>query len=94
MHPSGTPATEVEKVIRDEKLGYPTFLASEKNTDATSPKIAGYPAIRFPYYILVDSKGQVVGHGSFTQLLEQFGVDALIGQEKTLTNQMTIPPGG
>lgn len=81
MHPSGTPAAEVEKVVHDEKLGYPTFLPLEKNTNTASPTIGGYPAIRFPYYILVDSKGQVVGHGSFTELLEQFGADALIGQE-------------
>jgi RNA polymerase sigma factor (sigma-70 family) len=82
MHPAGTPAAEVEKVIREENLGYPTFLAPEKHADTASPKIGGYPAVRFPYYILVDSKGQVVGHGTFTELLEQFGADVLIGQEK------------
>src|SRR5881396_3806841 len=59
MHPSGTPAEEVEKVIRNRQLGYPTFLTVGKEGDASNPKIGGYPAGVFPYCILVDAKGQV-----------------------------------
>ena len=42
--------------------------------------IAGYPAVVYPYGILVDEKGQVAGHGHLTALLEKFGGEALTGQ--------------
>src|SRR5262249_21338684 len=58
MHPSGTAAEEVEKVVRDEKLGYPTFLAPGKNGDGTSQQIGGYAVGVFPYCVLVDSEGR------------------------------------
>jgi len=80
MHPSGTPAEEVERFIRDQTLGYATFLATGKEREAGHPKTGGYPVGVFPYYILVDAQGRVVGHGSFSlsELLERFGMDALI----------------
>src|SRR5262249_44382813 len=63
MHPAGTPAEEVERVIHDQKLGYPTLLAAGKPGDANPPTIGGYPAGVFPYCVLVDARGRVVGHG-------------------------------
>lgn len=60
MHPAGTPAHEVEKVMQENQLPYPTLLAAK--TDS-SRKIAGYPAAVFPYCILVDSQGNVAAHG-------------------------------
>jgi thiol-disulfide isomerase/thioredoxin len=60
LHPAGTPAAEVEKVIREQKLGYSTFLAPG---DAKKPAIGGYPAAVFPYSIMVDAQGFVVKHG-------------------------------
>jgi hypothetical protein len=78
VHPAGTPAEDVEQVIRDQKLGYPTFLAAGKDADAKNPKIGGYPAGVFPYYVLVDARGRVAGHGFLSELLDEFGVDALL----------------
>jgi len=82
MHPSGTSREEVEKVIRDRQLGYPTFLATDKNSDASNPKIAGYSAGVFPYCILVDAQGRVAGHGSLSELLGKIGVETLIAPRK------------
>jgi RNA polymerase sigma factor (sigma-70 family) len=82
MHPTGTSREEVEKVVRDEQLGYPTFLATDKNSDASNPKIAGYSAGVFPYCILVDAQGRVAGHGSLSELLGKFGVSILIAPPK------------
>ena len=79
MHPDGTPAETVEKFIRDQKLPYPTLIAQGKGGDAEA-KIGGYPAIMFPYCVLVDAKGRVAGHGALAEVLETFGPDALIGQ--------------
>src|SRR5262249_23284794 len=59
MHPAGTPREEVEGVISDRQLGYPTFLAAARNDDADVSKIEGYPAGVFPYCILVDAAGRV-----------------------------------
>jgi len=63
MHPAGTPADDVAKVINDRELGYPTFLASGKTGDGDR-MIGGYPIGLFPYCILVDGEGLVAGHGS------------------------------
>jgi thiol-disulfide isomerase/thioredoxin len=63
MHPAGTPVEDVAKVIHDQELRYPTFLASSKTGDADR-QIGGYPTGMFPYCILVDSQGRVTGHGS------------------------------
>jgi len=82
MHPSGTSREEVEKFIRDQQLGYPTFLATDKNSDASNPKIAGYSAGVFPHCILVDAQGRVAGHGSLSELLRTFGVGTLIAPRK------------
>jgi RNA polymerase sigma factor (sigma-70 family) len=63
MHPAGTPAAQVEQVIRDRQLGYPTFLAAGQGGDGKVPLIGGYPAGVFPYCVLVDAQGRVVRHG-------------------------------
>jgi RNA polymerase sigma factor (sigma-70 family) len=83
MHPPGTPLEEVERVIRDQQLGYPTFLAeANNNDDAVIKDIGGYPVGVFPYCILVDAQGRVAGHGSLSEVLERFGIDALRGLPK------------
>jgi thiol-disulfide isomerase/thioredoxin len=68
MHPAGTPAEDVEKVIREQKLGYATLLAAGKG-DAKVPTIGGYPAGVFPYCVLVDAQGRVAAHGLLWELL-------------------------
>jgi thiol-disulfide isomerase/thioredoxin len=65
MHPAGTQAGDVTKVIRDQELGYPTFLPSG-NAAGDDRTIGGYPTAMFPYCILVDSEGRVAGHGSLS----------------------------
>ena len=81
MHPHGATAEEVEAMTRDQKLGHATFLESEK-TDAKEPKIGGYPAAVFPYYVLVDAEGRVAAHGLYTDLIEKVGVRAMIPPKK------------
>lgn len=63
MHPAGTPAEDIAKVIDDRELRYPTYVASAK-ADGDERKIGGYPVAFFPYCILVDGTGRIVGHGS------------------------------
>lgn len=63
MHPAGTSAEDVGKVIEEQQLGYPTYLASA-TTDADARNIAGYPVAMFPYCILLDRKGRVAAHGA------------------------------
>ena len=67
LHPEGTDASEVEKVVNEANLGYPTFLASSNGASGENRQIASYPATMFPYCVLVDAKGIVVGHGSLTE---------------------------
>jgi thiol-disulfide isomerase/thioredoxin len=62
LHPAGTPVEEIQKVIRQQQLGYPTYLATAEIDGER--KIGGYPVTMFPYCILVDRAGQVVEHGS------------------------------
>lgn len=69
MHPAGTPAEDVEKVIRDQKLGYATLLAAGKE-GAKDATIGGYPGGVFPYCVLVDAKGRIAGHGPLSDLFE------------------------
>ncbi len=69
MHPPGTPPEEVEKAVLEQHLGHPTFLATGKDSDASNARIGGYPAGVFPYYIQVDAKGRVAGHGSLSEIL-------------------------
>jgi thiol-disulfide isomerase/thioredoxin len=88
MHPPGTSREEVERVIHDHQLGYPTFLAETKNDAAPAEKIGGYPAGIFPYCILVDAEGRVASHGSLSELLKRFGIDAPRGKPKG-----TVPGG-
>jgi thiol-disulfide isomerase/thioredoxin len=63
LHPAGTPASEVEKVIQELELGYPTLVETKTEPRAVGRTIAGYPADIFPYCILVDRHGKVVAHG-------------------------------
>jgi thiol-disulfide isomerase/thioredoxin len=87
MHPAGTPAEEVEKFIRDEKLGYPTFLSTDRSRDGNSPRIGDYPAGVLPYCILIDAQGKVAGHGSLSEVLEKHGADALLAPRKGETKK-------
>ena len=63
MHPAGTSAEELGKMIDDWQAGYPTYLASAK-MDGDVRKIGGYPVVVIPYCLLVDRKGRVAAHGS------------------------------
>ena len=82
MHPSGTSREEVEEFLREQQLGYPTFLAADKNDNPTRPKIGGYTAGVFPYCILVDAQGRVADHGSLSEVLRKSGVKMLIMSSK------------
>jgi thiol-disulfide isomerase/thioredoxin len=80
MHPRGTPAEEVEKAIRDDAFGGPTYLEPGAGDDAGSRRIAGYPSGVFPYYLVVDARGRVAGHGSLHEILTKFGAASLIAR--------------
>ncbi len=69
LHPSGTPAEDVAKVVADRKLGYPTLVAAENGRET----IAGYPAALFPYCIAVDAKGNVAAHGTLHEIRLMIG---------------------
>jgi thiol-disulfide isomerase/thioredoxin len=69
MHPPGTPATEVEQVIAEQKLRYPTLLAAGKGGNTKSLTIGGYPAGVFPYCVVVDAQGRVAGHGPLSDMI-------------------------
>jgi thiol-disulfide isomerase/thioredoxin len=73
VHTSGTSSNDVEKVVREYHLNYPTFLASDNNPDGRSPRVGAYPAGIAPYCILVDAQGRVSGHG----FLFEVSVEAL-----------------
>jgi thiol-disulfide isomerase/thioredoxin len=59
IHPAGTPAEDIERVIAEERLCYPTLVAEEDERET----LAGYPVKVFPYCILVDRHGRVADHG-------------------------------
>ena len=63
IHPAGTPRADIERVIKQQKLGYPTLLAPSIPRDNRDQRIVGYPVWTFPYGILVDKLGRVVDHG-------------------------------
>ena len=73
LHPSGTPAEDVAKVVADRKLGYPTLVAAENGRET----VAGYPAAMFPYCIVVDAKGSVAAHGTLHEIRLMIGQGAL-----------------
>ena len=76
MHPPETLAKKkVEKAIVDHQLGYPTLLAGPTEGFLIDARIGGYPTGVYPYCIMVDSRGQVAGHGSLTDVLRTFGVE-------------------
>jgi thiol-disulfide isomerase/thioredoxin len=60
LHPSGAPAGEVEKVIRDQSMPYPTLVSDGKD--------GGYIFAVFPYCVLVDARGRVAAHGFLDDL--------------------------
>jgi thiol-disulfide isomerase/thioredoxin len=78
VHTSGTSSNDVEKVVREYHLNYPTFLASDNNPDGRSPRVGAYPAGIAPYCILVDAQGRVNGHG----FLSEVNVEALFTARK------------
>jgi thiol-disulfide isomerase/thioredoxin len=78
VHTSGTSSNDVEKVVREYHLNYPTFLASDNNPDGRSPRVGAYPAGIAPYCILVDAQGRVNGHG----FLSEVNVEALFSTRK------------
>lgn len=80
VHPSGTSAGEIEKLIDDRKLPYPTLLAPDGAKDPNGPKLAGYPAGVFPYCILVDAKGRVSAHGLLSSLEAKLRESAILSQ--------------
>jgi RNA polymerase sigma factor (sigma-70 family) len=75
MHPPGTPVAEVEKVVRDRELGYPTFVVAGK-ADERLRTIGGYPAAVFPYCVLVDAQGKVAAHGPLSEVTGRLRVEA------------------
>jgi thiol-disulfide isomerase/thioredoxin len=79
MHPPGTPAAEVEKVVRDRELGYPTFVAAGK-WDGKSGTICGYPAAVFPYCVLVDAQGKVAAHGLLSEVTGRLRTEASLAE--------------
>ena len=91
MHPPGTSTEEINKILRDQKLGYPTLVAPDKGGTATNTKIAGYPAGVFPYYVLVDAQGRVAGHGVLRDLLKKFGSAALRAPKKRRQEALSFP---
>ncbi len=68
MHPSGTSSGVVETFLRDQNFVVPTFVATDSQVDANNPKVGGYPTGVYPYYVLVDAKGNVAGHGLLSEL--------------------------
>jgi thiol-disulfide isomerase/thioredoxin len=71
MHPAGTSAEDVRKVLEEWNPGYPTFLDVENESRVSDGKVAGYPVGIFPYYILVDPQGNVADHGSLHERLAE-----------------------
>jgi hypothetical protein len=96
MHPFGTPVEDVETIIRDQQLGYPTFVATKK-LDIRNPRIGPYPAGVFPYYVRIDAQGRVAGHGFLSVLLDKYGVALLLpaagGRKSTSQNGAQIHLG-
>jgi thiol-disulfide isomerase/thioredoxin len=60
LHPPGVPADELERVIRDQSMPYPTLVGDGKD--------GGYPFAVFPYCVLVDARGRVATHGFLSEL--------------------------
>lgn len=73
VHPSGTPAEEVSKVVAEQKLNYPTLVATEPGRES----VAGYPVRFYPYCVAVDGRGNVSAHGTLQQVLRSVGQSPL-----------------
>jgi thiol-disulfide isomerase/thioredoxin len=82
LHPPGTPIEEVEKAVREQDFGSPTWLATGKGGEADSQRIGDYPAGVYPYYILVDAQGRVAAHGHLSELLDKVGVGAMVAPRR------------
>ena len=65
IHPAGTPASEIEKVIYGEKLKFPTLVAPDERDGKKQKTLGGYPYTVLAYCVLVDPWGRVAAHGSF-----------------------------
>ncbi|WP_164103401.1 TlpA family protein disulfide reductase [Candidatus Laterigemmans baculatus] len=63
VHPDGTSPEEVEQVLGEAKLGYPTVVTPLNAAKSKEAAIVGYPRNVVPYYVLVDADGQVTAHG-------------------------------
>lgn len=68
IHPAGTPASEIEKVIYGSRLKFPTLLSMEQRDDKKQQKLGGYPHTMLSYCVLVDAWGRVAAHGSFSDV--------------------------
>jgi thiol-disulfide isomerase/thioredoxin len=66
IHPFGAPADEVAEFITQHKFGYPTILGQEEGE-----MVAGYPAVLFPHYIVVDTQGTVAAHGHLAEMAKK-----------------------
>jgi thiol-disulfide isomerase/thioredoxin len=75
IHPPGTSAADIEKVIRDRELGYPTYIAVGK-ADEGLRTIAGYPTGVFPYCVLVDARGTIAAHGPLSEMTGRLRAEA------------------
>ena len=73
MHPSGTPADDVAKVVADRKLGYPTLVSAGVGRET----VGGYPVALFPYCVAVDAKGNVAAHGTLHEIRLMVGKGTL-----------------
>jgi RNA polymerase sigma factor (sigma-70 family) len=82
MRPMGSDADFVEQDVRDQQLGYPTFLEMDANRGGTEDCIGAYPAGLYPCYVLVDAQGRVAGHGSLAEVLKKFEAASLIAKPK------------
>jgi thiol-disulfide isomerase/thioredoxin len=65
IHPAGTPAAEIEKVIYGEKFRFPTLLTPDEKDDKKPKKLGAYPYTMLAYFVFVDSFGRVAAHGTY-----------------------------
>ena len=73
MHPSGTAADDIAKVVADRKLGYPTLVSAAAGRET----VGGYPVALFPYCVAVDAKGNVAAHGTLHEIRLMVGKGTL-----------------
>lgn len=69
VHPGGSSARDVAKVITDNKLTYATVIAPANGLDQMDQHILGYPVWIFPEAVLVDAAGKIVEIGPVNDAL-------------------------